>query len=82
VADAGIAGDRRGAAEAFVWVSGVRMGVEQIDPMLADPETRFTTAPKGAMAYADFLAAAGLIKVRAATWTDLFVPQLHGRVGS
>ena len=80
-ANAFIAADRRGAAEAFVRVSGVKMSAEQIAGMLADPETGFTTAPKGVMADAEFLAAAGLIKVKAAAWTDLFVPQLHGRVG-
>lgn len=81
-ADAFIAADRKGAADVFVRVSGVKMPAELIDTMLADPETRFTTAPDGVMAYADFLAAAGLIKVKPAAWSELFVAQLQGRAGS
>jgi NitT/TauT family transport system substrate-binding protein len=81
-ADAFIAADRKGAAEAFVRVSGVKMPAPLIDTMLADPETKFTTAPDGVMAYANFLAAAGLIKVKPASWSELFVPQMSGRAGS
>lgn len=81
-ADAFIAADRKAAAEAFVRVSGVKMPADQIEAMLADPETSFTTAPIGVMAYANFLAAAGLIKVKPTGWTDLFVPEMAGRVGS
>jgi NitT/TauT family transport system substrate-binding protein len=81
-ADAFIAADRRGAADAFVRTSGIKMAAEVIDAMLADPETTFTTAPKGVMAYADFLAAAGLIKIKPEAWSELFVSQLQGRAGS
>ncbi len=81
-ADAFIAADRKGAADAFVRVSGVKMPAALIDTMLADPETRFTTAPDGVMAYANFLSAAGLIKVKPASWSELFVPQMSGRAGS
>ncbi len=77
-----IAADRKGAAAAFVRVSGVKMPAAEIEAMLADPETQFTTEPRRVMAYADFLSAAGLIKTKPADWSELFVPALHGRAGS
>ena len=34
------------------------------------------------MQYANFMATAGLIKIKPAGWTDLFIPPLHDRNGS
>jgi NitT/TauT family transport system substrate-binding protein len=34
------------------------------------------------MNFADFLHRAGTIKVKPASWSELFVPILHGRPGS
>jgi NitT/TauT family transport system substrate-binding protein len=81
-ADAFIAAGWKGAADAFVRVSGVKMAADTIDAMPAAPETKFRTAPDGVMAYANYLAAAGLIKVKPASWSELFVPQLQSRTGS
>ncbi len=67
---------------AFVRVSGVKMPEAEIEAMLADPETQFTTEPRGVMGYAELLSAVGLIKVKPAGWSELFVPALHGRAGS
>ena len=77
-----IASDRAGAAASYVRVSGVKMPVATIEALLADPETSFTVAPEGVMAYAQFLAQAGQIKAAPGTWRDMFIPALHGRPGS
>ncbi len=77
-----IAADKAGAAESFVRVSGVKMPQQTIEALLNDPETSFTVAPQGVMAYAQFLAQAGQIKNPPAVWSDMFIPQLHDRAGS
>jgi NitT/TauT family transport system substrate-binding protein len=81
-ANALIARDKRGAAEIFLRMVKLKLSVDEVEKMLQDPETHFSTAPEGVMQYANFMASAGLIKMRPASWTDLFVPQLHDRNGS
>eukprot|EP01037_Dinobryon_pediforme_P002014 gene2013-2052_t len=81
-ANALIAADRDGAAESFLAVSEVNMPKAEIRALLDDPETNFKTAPSGVMSYAEFLGKTGQIKTVPQGWTDLFVSQLHSRVGS
>jgi NitT/TauT family transport system substrate-binding protein len=81
-ANAMIAADRDGAADSFLAVSEVNMPKSEIRALLDDPETSFKTAPSGVMSYAQFLGKTGQIKTVPQVWTDLFVPQLHGRAGS
>jgi NitT/TauT family transport system substrate-binding protein len=58
------------------------MSLEEVLPLVKDPDTRFSATPDGVMTFANFLASIGSIKQKPALWTDLFVPQLHGRRGS
>lgn len=81
-ANALIARDKRQAAEIFLRTVKMKLSTDEVETMLRDPETHFTTKPEGVMQYASFMATAGLIKKRPAAWTDLFVPQLHDRSGS
>jgi NitT/TauT family transport system substrate-binding protein len=50
--------------------------------MLNDPEIEFTTTPKNVMKYADFLYKIGSIKVKPASWKDLFMPEVQSLPGS
>ncbi len=81
-ANALIARDRQAAAEIFAKSSKVKVGVEEIVQMLDDPDTRFATTPVGVMTFADFLHAAGTMKVKPADWSEVFIPQLRSRSGS
>ena len=42
----------------------------------------YTITPSGVMQYADFMFAHGLIKVKPASWKDVFFPEVHDRPGS
>lgn len=81
-ANAFIAENRAGAAEIFARRSPVRVAADEVERMLADPGTRFSTTPNGVMEFASFLASVGTIKAKPAAWTDMFMPLLHGRSGS
>ena len=81
-ANALIAADRQQAAEIFVRSSPVKVAAEEVVRMLEDPDTRFSTTPKGIMDFAEFLARAGTIKVKPAAWKDMFITALHEKPGS
>lgn len=81
-ANAYIAANRKGAAEIFLRVSKVKMSEEEVEQMLADPDTQFNTTPKGLMEYVSFMSKARTIKTAPATWTDMFVPAFKSRKGS
>ncbi len=77
-----IARDKAGAAEIFVRTSGVKVSQDEVLKILEDTDTRFSTTPKGVMDFADFMHRAGTIKVKPASWSDMFVPQVGALPGS
>lgn len=81
-ANAYIAKDRKGAAEIFLRVSKLKLSQEEVEKMLADPDTQFTTTPVGIMQFVEFMALAGSIKTRPKAWNDLFVDAVKTRKGS
>jgi NitT/TauT family transport system substrate-binding protein len=81
-ADAFIAKDKRAAAAIFVKASKVKVTADEVLRMLEDPDTRFSTTPNGVMKFATFMHQAGTIKVKAASWKDLFFPEVHRLPGS
>jgi NitT/TauT family transport system substrate-binding protein len=74
--------DKKAAAEIFVRGSPIKVSEGEVVKMLEDPDTRFSTTPNGVMEFAEFLALAGTIKTKPASWKDLFIPQVHGKTGS
>ncbi|MEO8839094.1 MAG: ABC transporter substrate-binding protein [Herbaspirillum sp.] len=81
-ANAYIAKDKKGAAATFLRISKIKMSQSDVEKILADPDTQFSTTPNGVMNYAEFMSKAGTIKVRPAKWTDLFVSEFATRKGS
>ncbi|ALK98410.1 nitrate ABC transporter substrate-binding protein [Massilia sp. WF1] len=81
-ANAYIAANRKGAAEIFLRVSKVKMNQAEVEQILADPDTQFSTTPTGMMEYVSFMSKARTIKTSPANWTDLFVPAFKSRKGS
>jgi NitT/TauT family transport system substrate-binding protein len=77
-----IAHDREGAVTAYGRGSKLKMPRADLLEILADPETSYSTVPKGSLVYASFLAQAGVVKVKPAAWTDLFLPDIGGMGGS
>jgi NitT/TauT family transport system substrate-binding protein len=81
-ADALIANDKATAAEIYVRTSKVKTTKEEVVEMLQDKDTWFSTTPEGVLKIADFMHSAGSIKLKPASWQDLFVSQLRDRKGS
>jgi NitT/TauT family transport system substrate-binding protein len=74
--------DKRAAAELYKTMANDKTPVDELYKLLAHPEMEFTTVPNNIMKYVDFMSQTGQIKVRPATWKDLFFPNLHERPGS
>ena len=74
--------DKKAAAELYLRVSKDKDSLENIVKMLNEPGTEFTTTPKNVMKYADFMLKVGAIKVKPASWKDLFFPNVHNLPGS
>jgi len=74
--------DKTAAAEAYLRISKDKDSVADILAMLNDPAIVFTMAPQNIMAYANFMAKIGMIKVKPESWKDMFFPNIHGLAGS
>jgi len=81
-ANAYIAANKKGAAEAYLRVSKLTMSVAEVETMLMDADTQFSTTPKGMMDYVLFMDKAKTIKTKPAKWSDMFVPAFQNRKGS
>jgi NitT/TauT family transport system substrate-binding protein len=81
-ANAYIARDRKGAAETFLRVSKLKLSQEEVEKMLADPDTQFSTTPNGIMQFVEFMSLSGTIKTRPKTWNELFIDSVKTRKGS
>jgi NitT/TauT family transport system substrate-binding protein len=77
-----IAKDKRKAAEIYNAVAKVKQPVDETMKIMNDPNTKFSVVPDGTMRYADFMARIGTIKVKPASWKDLFFPAIYGMAGS
>lgn len=70
------------AAELYKTMANDKSPVENLYRLLAHPEMEFTTIPNHIMKYVDFMHQTGQIKVRAASWKELFFPEVHNLPGS
>ncbi len=75
--------DKKAAADVFMASSeGKGWKREDVMEVLNDPDIRFTTSPQNVMKYANFMADVGSIKLRPATWQEMFFPGIHGVAGN
>jgi NitT/TauT family transport system substrate-binding protein len=77
-----IASDPRGAAELYIKAEGSKLAPDFVEAIIRDPDVKFTVAPQKAEAFAEFQYRVGTIKVKPASWKDLFYGELHSRSGS
>jgi hypothetical protein len=56
--------------------------LNNIVKMLNDPQITFTTTPQNVLKYVEFMNRTGAIKVKPASWKDLFFPNAHALPGS
>ena len=81
-AEAFIQRDKKTAAQIYLKVANdKRSKPEDILAMLNDPEIEFTMAPQSVMTFADFMYRIGAIKVKPASWKDVFFPEIYNLPG-
>jgi NitT/TauT family transport system substrate-binding protein len=66
------------------WIDDVKskLPVEKVAEIASGKDVRWTMAPESTVKYAEFMHAVGTIKVKPASWQDLFFPEVHGLPGS
>ena len=72
----------RAAAEIYAKLAKDTTPVEELEKMITDPLGRYTMTPINTMKLVDFMYRTGAIKVKPASWKDLFFPNVHGLPGS
>jgi NitT/TauT family transport system substrate-binding protein len=77
-----IAANKTEAAQIYVHAARVKSPEADILRIINDPDLRFTLVPEGVMIYADFMHRVGLLKVKPASWKDVFVSELHALPGN
>lgn len=73
--------DKRAAAATYQRMAGGSESVEEILAMLEDPRIVFTLTPHRVLRTAQFMHRIGRVKIRPASWKDLFFDDAHGRDG-
>jgi NitT/TauT family transport system substrate-binding protein len=74
--------DPRRAAQDYLDASKDPISIDDAVAMIKDPGAKFTMAPDNVMTFADFMFKQGLIKVRPASWKDMFFPEVYDLSGS
>jgi len=75
--------DKPSAAQRYLDIAKDRRSTPQeILAMLEDPLIEYTLTPKSMMKYVDFMHRTGALKVKPASWKDMFFPSAHALPGS
>ncbi|MBM3537232.1 MAG: ABC transporter substrate-binding protein [Alphaproteobacteria bacterium] len=74
--------DKKPVAQLWIDAEKSKLSLDFVEKILKDPENVFTTTPQNVMKYAEFMHRVGAIKEKAASWHDLFFPEIHGKNGS
>ncbi len=66
------------------WIDNVKskLTVERVAEIASGKEVKWTMVPESTMKYAEFMHAVGTIKVKPASWKELFFPEVHDLPGS
>ena len=75
--------DKKQAAEIYLRISGDKKStVAEIQKQIEDPNLVFTATPRNIQKYADFMFDVGSIKTKAASWKDIYFPEIHHLPGN
>jgi len=74
--------DKRAAAEIYIRMTKDKSSVEDLLKIINDPQIEYSLVPKNTMKMVDFMYKAGTIKVKPATWKEMFFPNMHNLQGS
>jgi NitT/TauT family transport system substrate-binding protein len=66
------------------WIDNVKskMTLDKVAAIAAGSQVKWTMVPESTMKYAEFMHTVGSIKVKPASWKDLFFPEVHDLPGS
>ncbi len=74
--------DKRAAAEIYLRMTKDKSSVEDILKIIDDPQVGYSLLPKNTMKMVEFMHKSGTIKVKPASWKDLFFSNMHELPGS
>lgn len=74
--------DKRKAAQIYIDMSKDQSGLDNILAIIADPQMKFTTVPENIIKFTDFKQRTGSMKVKPASWKDLFFENVWQQSGS
>ena len=74
--------DKRAAAEIYIKATKDKSPVDDILKIINDPTIEYSLQPKNIMQMVDFMNKTGTIKVKPASWKDMFFPNAHSMTGS
>ena len=81
-ADAIIARDKKGVAEMYLADTKSKDTVENILKFITAPGSEYVMTPKNTVKQADFMYRVGTIKLKPASWKEMFFPEIHQLPGS
>jgi NitT/TauT family transport system substrate-binding protein len=74
--------DKRGAAEIYIRMTKDKSSVDDILKIIDDPQIGYSLTPSNIMKMVDFMHKTGAIKVKPASWKELFFANMHDLPGS
>ena len=74
--------DKKAASALWIEDSKSKLPLDMVANIVAGPQVRWTLTPEATMKFADFMAEVGTLKVKAASWKDLFFPEIYDEKGS
>jgi NitT/TauT family transport system substrate-binding protein len=77
-----VASDRNQAATLYLEASRDKIPPGELIEILGDPALRYSLAPSGTMVFAEFMYKVGSIKMKPASWKDLFFEEAHRLSGN
>lgn len=67
-----------------LWIDRAKskLPLDKVMAIAADPQVKWTMVPMNSMKFAEFMHCVGTIKVKPASWKDMFFPEIHDMPGS
>ena len=74
--------DKRAAAEIYIKTTKDKTPIDELLAIMNDPTIEYSLVPKNIMQLVDFMYKTGGIKIKPASWKDMFFPNAHSMAGS
>ena len=74
--------DKRAAADIYIKLTKDKSPPEDLLKIMNDPQVEYSLMPKNIMKMIEFMYKTGTIKVKPASWKDMFFPSAYGMAGS